>query len=89
MRLKLADMLDEVIEQYNLRDVAGWISVLQDPQGHVLTPPSGDHRTRTPPQTIEGTWLFAKRNHSRSVEAQVASHHVLSGRQRLWSQTHR
>jgi hypothetical protein len=60
MRLKLVDMPADVIEHYKLLDVA-------TPDGYVNCEiRKGDHRTRTPRQTTEGTWLLAKRDHSRS-----------------------
>ncbi len=66
-------------------DIGNVLCCYRDPQGHVWITPSGDHRTRTPSQTTEGTWLLAKRDHSRPVETRMASHHFLPGRRRLWS----
>ncbi len=69
MWLKILDMLEDIIEQYKLVDIAnpGRICLLQNPE-HVWASPSRDHCTGTLSPTVEEAWLLAKQDYAWTVD---------------------
>ncbi len=84
MRLKLADMPNNVIEHYKLRNVAtldGYIHC-EIQKGMYGLPQAGIIAQQLLAKQLKEQGYY----HSRSVDARVATHHLFTGCQQFWSQ---
>jgi hypothetical protein len=84
MRLKITDIPDEIIEQYNLRELVvdnGY--VLRNHKRHVPLTAGMDHSTKPIGNTTGKAWISSIKNHTRPLDACNKTNHLHAGSRRL------